>query len=171
MMLEIVLPLLGTMIVLRSMGRRMWPKTGYTNIWWTSEASSQYTSQLFADPYTASHVLHGIIFYWLGLSLQFATVLECLWEVSENTPWTINRYRSQTAALGYEGDTVWNSVGDVMAMIAGWLFARTVPWWASLLLCVIVEWTMAKLFRDNLALNIIMLIAPNEHIKRWQLAQ
>ena len=166
--LVISIILFASLTIERYMGRSTWPSK-YTNILWTGSTTSAETSQVIADPYTFTHVLHGIVFAWFGLSLPMAVGLESLWEIFENTQYTINRYRSQTASIGYEGDTILNSGADIGAMMLGWAFCKAVPWWISALVFVVVELVTLKLYRDNLTLLVMMLIAPNESIKQWQL--
>jgi hypothetical protein len=124
-------------------------------------------------------VLHGIIFYWLlwprapRLSLPqrniAALVLEIGWELFENSAWVIERYRHQTAALDYFGDSVLNAVGDVLASVIGFYFASRFSWKASVALFLVFELTMLWAVRDNLTLNVLMLFFPVEAIKQWQL--
>ena len=163
----------------RFMGRTFFGPDGRFGFWegdiWSSE-----NSQRFADPYSFSHLAHGILFFWaLGLvarrqPLHFrfllAVLLEAGWELLENSPIIINRYRAATIALGYDGDSILNSVSDILMMSAGFLFASR----ARLALCVAVLLAMeigcAVVVRDNLTLNVIMLAHPIEAIKQWQMA-
>jgi hypothetical protein len=125
-------------------------------------------------------VLHGVFFYWLlswgmlkrrwGWALALAGVLEAGWEIIENTPWVIDRYREATAALGYTGDTIANSSGDFLAALAGFVIARTVGPWGSIGVFVALELGCLWWMRDNLTLNVIMLLFPLESIKQWQSA-
>lgn len=165
-----------TLGVLRGMGR-VWGEAKA----WTSDANSSHTSQRLADPYTFSHVLHGLVFYGMlslgplaGLSLTtklvLATALEAAWEISENTDKVIQRYRTETISLGYNGDSVLNSFGDLLAMIGGFFLAHALPWWGSVAVFVAVELGLLYAIRDNLVLNVIQLVAPNKKIKAWQAA-
>jgi Protein of unknown function (DUF2585) len=157
-------------------GRPAWCQSGF-GLW--SPAWSRCTSQHVLDPYSFSHVLHGIIFYWMlrplasriGLPWRVvgALALEIGWELLENSPWVIERYRQQTAALDYTGDSIVNSFGDVVTTGIGIVFARSFSWKASVVLFVIFELWMLYLARDNLTLNIIMLFFPIEAIKEWQM--
>ena len=161
---------------MRIEGRIPWGKHG-VGFW--SAAWTQTTSQHLLDPYSLSHVLHGVLLYWLlrlitpRLPLRWRFVLaiaaEVAWEVLENSPIIIERYRAGTAALDYLGDSILNSIGDTMAMAAGFLFAATSPWWASVVLFIAFELLGVYLSRDNLTLNVVMLLYPIEAIKQWQL--
>ena len=145
---------------------------------WVGARDSPKTSQMLADWYSLSHVVHGLLFYgalWLifrraPISSRFlgALTIEAAWEVIENTPFTIDRYRATTAALGYSGDSVINSVSDMVMMCVGFLLARKLPVWASLLLLVGLELVPLFVIRDNLALNIWNLLAPNPAVAAWQ---
>ena len=147
--------------------------------WWDGNIWSSENSQRFADAYSFSHVAHGILFFaalWLmarrtPLRYRFmgAVLLEAAWEVLENSPLIINRYREATIAQGYVGDSVMNSLSDVLMMSLGFLFAFRARPWISVAALLVMEVGCALWVRDNLALNIIMLIHPVEAIKQWQL--
>jgi hypothetical protein len=132
-----------------------------------------------ADPYSFSHLLHGICFYWillllrrrLGVGWRFliASGIEAGWEILENTPIIIERYRAGTASLDYYGDSILNSTCDLIAAMAGFWLAWKVGWKCSLLVVVAVELGCLWFVRDNLTLNILMLFHPSEAIKQWQL--
>ena len=158
-------------------GRTPICKCGYVKLWWWGEKGAPEESQHLLDIYTLSHVLHGLIFFfvvwlifrgrismWAGLVL--AVLLESGWELYENSNYLINRYRA--AGYDYSGDSIINSVGDIFAMVIGYLFAAAAPFWASVLLLVGVEVGMGALIRDNLLLNIINLIKPIPWISKWQ---
>jgi hypothetical protein len=133
---------------------------------------------MLADWYSPSHVVHGLLFYailWLfarqwPVERRFlvALLVECAWEVIENTPMVIDRYREATAALGYTGDSVINSLSDVAMMAVGFLAARRLPVWASIALVLVLELVPLLLIRDNLTLNVWMLLAPDEAVRAWQ---
>ena len=137
-------------------------------------------SQMLADWYSPSHIIHGFLFYallhllWRGGSVETrfmaALALEAAWEIAENTPMVIDRYREATIALGYSGDSILNSLSDVTMMAIGFLAARKLPVWASAAIVVVLELVPLIAIRDNLTLNIIMLLAPSDAILDWQAA-
>lgn len=145
---------------------------------WTLDAWGSASSQHVADPYSSSHFLHGILFFALlsfvastislRLRMMISLVLEIGWELLENSPLIIERYRSATASLGYNGDSIVNSVSDVLFMLCGFWIASRVPWKWSLFLVLAVELGMLWLYRDNLTLNVIMLLMPIDAIRQWQ---
>ena len=135
-------------------------------------------SQMLADWYSASHIVHDLLFYWLltliakGWSVErrflVALIIEASWEVAENTPMVIDRYREATAALGYTGDSILNSASDIAMMAIGFLAARRLPVWAAIALVIALELIPLLVIRDNLALNVWMLLAPSDAIRMWQ---
>mgnify|MGYP001066781881 FL=1 len=161
------------------MGRLPFGPDGRMGLWegniWSSEQS-----QRFADPYTFSHTIHGMLFYailWLlarraPVEKRFigALVMEGAWEVLENSPIIINRYREATIALGYVGDSVFNSVSDILFAAIGFLFAWRVRPWVTVAVILAMEIGTALWMRDNLTLNIVMLLHPIDAIKDWQMA-
>ena len=146
--------------------------------WWVNNAQSSRTSQMLADWYSPSHVIHGFLFYAaLVLLLKktpverrflYAVAIEAAWEIIENSPVIIDRYREATIALGYTGDSILNSVSDIAMMALGFVAARKLPIWASVLIVVVLELVPLHLIRDNLTLNVWMLLWPSEAIRSWQ---
>ena len=145
---------------------------------WVGTRDSPRTSQMLADWYSLSHIVHGLLFYALLLLVgrrspvqwRFvaAMLIEASWEVVENTPIVIDRYRATTAALGYSGDSVLNSISDILMMALGFLVARKLPVWVSVGLLIALEIIPLFVIRDNLALNIWALLAPNAAVQAWQ---
>ena len=145
---------------------------------WVGTVNGPDNSQQLADWYTPSHIIHGFLFYllgWLllrknppGERLLLAVLIESAWEIVENSPIVIDRYREATIALGYAGDSVLNSTADVLWMILGFGMARRLPVWASVAIVLALELAALLAIRDNLTLNVWMLLAPNEALKAWQ---
>ncbi len=147
---------------------------------WSFEVMSLHNSQHLVDWYTPSHVLHGILLYWvcslffkkLSIQRRFLVVLlfEAVWEYLENSPFIIDRYRSATIALDYYGDSILNSLSDYFSCAIGFLLARTLAVRTSIAFCLVAELTTLWFIRDNLTLNIIMLLWPIEEVRQWQSA-
>ena len=149
--------------------------------WWEGNIWSSENSQRLADPYSFSHIVHGMLFYavlWLvarrlpvRYRLLLALVVEAGWEILENSPLIINRYREATISLGYVGDSVLNSSSDIVMMALGFLFVWRARPWVTVAAILVMEAGCALWIRDNLTLNIIMLIHPVDAIKHWQMAE
>lgn len=170
------LSIVGMVLVLAAMGRRFWCECGS---WapWSWDIWTAHNSQHLIDPYFFSHVLHGVLFYgalmWvpvLNRTHRFlvAVALEASWEILENSPLIIERYRESTMAVGYTGDSIANSVTDVAACILGYWFSSRFSWRWSIGLFVVSEIVMLIAIRDNLLLNVLMLVSPIPAIQEWQ---
>jgi Protein of unknown function (DUF2585) len=164
-------------LVLYAVGRVPICACGTVKLWHGAVQSSENSQHIF-DWYTLTHVVHGFGFYfltWLAfrdapfvLRLAVAVLIEGAWEVIENTDFVINRYRTGTIALDYFGDSIINSVADTVSMIAGFVLAARLPVRNTIAAAITLELTLAYLIRDNLTLNIIMLVHPLDVIKAWQ---
>jgi hypothetical protein len=166
--------LLAAAALLWLMGRPPLHESGEIELW----GSGSKQSQMLVDWYSASHLVHGFLFYGLlhlvarrmkwEQRLAIATLVEAAWEIVENSPVIIDRYREATIAMGYTGDTILNSVSDIVMMAIGFLVARRVPVWASVMIVLVLELVPLAIIRDNLTLNVWMLVAPTEAIRGWQ---
>lgn len=167
----------GMAATLLTMGRPAICTCGTVELW-VGSTSSARTSQMLADWYSLSHIVHGFLFYalfWLAarnwpVEQRFlgAIVVEAAWEIIENTPMVIDRYRDATIALGYNGDSVLNSLSDLGMMALGFLAASRLPVRVSMVLVLILELVPLLVIRDNLGLNVWMLLAPSEAVRGWQ---
>lgn len=178
LVLGLLVPLLA--LALRAEGRMLFCSCGVFEVWVGDTCSSSNSQQLF-DPYSFTHVLHGVLLFWLvallfrnaspAWQLTLAAVLEALWEVLENTNFIIDRYRAQTAALGYTGDTIVNSLGDLFCAVIGFLIARRLGGLRSVIVFLLLELVLLFWIRDSLLLQILMLIYPVNALKFWQMCQ
>jgi len=165
--------------VLAQQGRIWWCEWDIPIYIWSSDVWTKHNSQHFFDPYTFTHVLHGFMFFWvarlifkrrIGFAwMLFAAVLaESVWEVVENSAFIIDKYRANTASLDYFGDSISNSIGDVVSCIVGFWVAYKLQIWRSIFVFLIVEAILIFTIKDSLLINILMLIYPIEAIKIWQ---
>jgi len=160
------------------MGQPLICRCGTVRLWQGDIASAENSQQLI-DWYSPSHLIHGLLFYallrWvlgrrpLGLRAVVAILVESAWEILENSPVIIDRYREATIALGYRGDSVINSVSDITFMLIGFGLAARLPTWVSIGLAILLELLAGYVIRDNLTLNVIMLIYPIDAIRQWQM--
>ena len=170
-----LLLLIAVVGILLAMGRPAICACGEVALW---GSAGPRQSQMLADWYSPSHVVHGFLFYaalhWIarGWSVErrflVALFVEAAWEIVENTPAVIDRYREATIALGYSGDSILNNLSDIGMMALGFLAARKLPAWMSLLIVLALEIVPLVVIRDNLTLNVWMLLAPNDAILAWQ---
>lgn len=166
-------------------GRFAFCTCGVFRVWSGDTCSSTNSQQLF-DPYSFTHVLHGFLLFWLvaliarGLKVRqltpawqlwLALTLEAAWEVFENTPFVIDRYRAETAALGYTGDTIVNSFGDVTCAVVGFLVARKLGVKRAVIVFLVLELILTLWIHDSLLLQLLMLIHPVQTIKLWQMCR
>jgi hypothetical protein len=174
---SIIVILLATALILHQQGR-LWICSCGRVLLWAGDIWSSDNSQHIFDPYSFTHILHGFLFAWILLALAakvkdnwqlvITIILESLWEIFENSKFIIDRYREGTVSLGYTGDTVINSISDILLCGAGFYIARKLGWKKSLIVFVVIELILLFWIRDNLTLNILMLIHPIEGIKQWQ---
>ncbi len=176
--LAIVAVILLTAYQLHNQGRLWRCSCGYVLLWSGNIWSADNSQHLF-DPYSFTHLLHGFVFCGLlawsvprlssGWRLWLAVFFEALWEVIENTEFIIGRYREATAALGYQGDTIINSLADVVCCAVGFIIAARLGLRRSLVVFATTELVLLLWIRDSLVLNIVMLLFPIDWIKAWQM--
>ena len=169
--------LLAQIVILYIMGRVPICECGYVKLF-EPGVNTPGNSQHIADWYTPSHIIHGFLFYglaWLlfrskplSFRLSLAVLVEAAWEILENSPIIIDRYRTATMALGYSGDSILNSAMDTVFMIVGFFFAARVPVWLTILIAIFFEIFTGWLIRDNLTLNVLMLVWPVDAVREWQ---
>lgn len=145
---------------------------------WAGNVWSSHNSQHFLDPYSFTHVSHGLILFWIlhclagkwSLSIRFVVtvVVESVWEIIENSPWVIQHYRENTVSLDYFGDSVLNSLGDLACCSLGFWAAAAGPWWVTLAVFAVFELTLLYFIRDNLILNIVNLTGNHPNLVEWQ---
>jgi len=174
----IALGVVGTVAELRHQGRIWWCACRSLNPW-HGDIWSAHCSQHLFDPYSFTHVLHGVVFCGIlalllpklapRWKLVIVVLLECFWEMLENSQLVIQRYREATIGLGYEGDSIVNSLSDILCCVTGFLLASRLKLRGSLVLFITVELILLLWIRDNLSLNVLMLLVPIDAIKRWQM--
>lgn len=164
-------------IILSAMGRPPICPCGTISLW-NGVVESNQNSQQFSDWYSFSHIIHGFIFFglsrwllprqplWVGLVIALG--IEGAWEILENSPIIIDRYREVTMAYGYSGDSVLNSVSDAVFMVLGFVAASRMRWWQTVGIAIAFELFTLWAIRDNLTLNVLMLVSPVEAVKQWQ---
>jgi len=165
-------------VILNWQGRVVWCQIGDYSPW-SWDIWSPHTSQHIIDPYSFTHVFHGVIEFWLiGLifrkvpmawRLLIAVLIESSWEILENSTFIIQRYRESTISLDYFGDSIINSIADILSCAVGFVIAYKLRFWRSLALFIITEIILILAIRDSLIVNIIMLVYPIEAIKQWQI--
>jgi hypothetical protein len=161
------------------MGHPLICKCGYVKLWHFDVMSAE-NSQHLIDWYTPSHLIHGFLFYWalwlvsrvvplsFAMRLILAVAIEATWEVVENTDFVINHYREMTISLDYYGDSVINSVSDILVMVLGFFLAARFPVWLTVVVAVGLEIFVGAMIRDNLTLNVLMFVWPLDAVLSWQ---
>ena len=172
--------ILLAVVVLHFNGRVWWCQAGDL-VPWSWDIWSRHNSQHIVDPYSFTHILHGVLEFWLiGLvfkkmplawRLVLAVMIEGSWEIIENSSFIINRYREETISLDYFGDSIINSIADILCCATGFVIAYRLRFWKSVALFVLTEAILILTIRDSLIINLIMLIHPIEEIKLWQIGK
>ena len=175
--LAIILTCTLAALLLQLQGRLWICQCGRVDLW-AGDIWSADNAQHLLDPYSFTHILHGFIFFWVaswllprldfGWQMWLAILVEAAWEVGENTEAVIQRYREATLALGYNGDTIVNSLSDIALCGVGILIARRLGFWRTLALFIMTEIALTLWIRDSLLLNILMLLYPIDAIRNWQ---
>jgi len=178
-----IIVLVAVLAILFAMGRPPICACGTVKLWHGVVQSSE-NSQHITDWYSPSHLIHGLIFYFFAwvlwtrwklfggrparYALPIAVAFETFWEILENTPMIIDRYREVTVSWGYAGDSIVNSMSDIGWMMIGFVLASRMPVWVSVVLTIALELFTLLMIRDNLTLNILMLVWPVDAVVQWQ---
>jgi Protein of unknown function (DUF2585) len=177
-MLAIALAFATTAIILQTQGRIWWcANDSFTP--WSSDIWTRHNSQHLFDPYTFTHILHGVLYFWLitlifkkmPLVWQFALAIfiACGWEILENSKYVIERYRAETISLDYTGDSIANALSDIFSCGVGFCITYRLKFWQSLTFFLVTEIILLFWIRDSLIVNIVMLLFPLKAIKQWQI--
>ena len=171
--------ILAAALALYLMGHPLICKCGYVKLWHFDVVSAE-NSQHLIDWYTPSHLIHGFLFYWalwllsrflplsFAMRLILAVAIEATWEVVENTDFVINHYREMTISLDYYGDSVINSVSDILVMVLGFFMAARLPVWLTVTIAIALELFVGAMIRDNLTLNVLSFVWPVDAVLDWQ---
>jgi uncharacterized protein DUF2585 len=175
-----ILAAVATAVVVLNLEGRVWWCQAGDYVPWSWDIWSKHNSQHLVDPYSFTHILHGVLEFWLiGLvfsrlpivwRLLIAVLIESCWEVAENSSFVINRYREATISLDYFGDSIINSISDIICCATGFVIAYKLGFWRSLAFFILTEVILIFWIHDSLIINIIMLIYPIESLKHWQMA-